>query len=501
MKRFRSVLALLAIATLGALAVGAGPALGAPKEVAYRCDLDICLLDPDNPADVYNLTSNGATSYDEEPVWSPDGTKLAFVATRNDVFPPSPNIYVMDPSRTDQSINAATQVTHYASGNVPLGDLAWSPDGSKIAFAWGIAAAGNQPLWITESNGSQEKPVALATQGGWPTWSPDGAKIAYSFSNQVYVKNGDGSGSATPLSGGAGREPKWSPDGSRIAMGTVGHPFEGLDLHILPSGGGSPTIITSDIQFIFASWSPSGSQVAYHAKQGENSYFRVVNADGTGDHGLPVVQGLNANGPAASWSPDGSRVVFHGFYFGEAGTGDDTDKVYIANSNGTGSVTSLTGDKASEPAWKPAAKAAPPLPPLPGKKVKPKVTWFTNRIPWTAGGYIKPMLVACPVKDCVARAEARAKEGKGGARAPGGRPRPASATTSAKARTIVVARGKVKVPAGKRKPLKLKVTKKGAALIRAAGEVKLKVTVKIAIKGQKTVTKSRTVRVFWARKK
>ena len=35
----------------------------------------ICLLDPDNPGDVTNLTFNGATSYDEEPVWSPDGKK------------------------------------------------------------------------------------------------------------------------------------------------------------------------------------------------------------------------------------------------------------------------------------------------------------------------------------------------------------------------------------------------------------------------------------------
>lgn len=492
------LLALCASALLLLAALAAGPASAAPKEVAYRCDLDICLLDPDNPADVYNLTFNGATSLDEEPVWSPDGTKLAFVAKRTDVFPPSPNIYVMDPSRTDQTINVATQVTHYASGEVPLGELAWSPDGSKIAYAWGIASAGNQPLWVTESNGSQGKPVQLATQGGGPTWSPSGTQIAYSFSKQVYVKNSDGSGTAVPLPGGAGQEPEWSPDGSRIAFGHPAHPAEFLDLNIVPAGGGMPTIVTSNTQFIFASWSPTGSQIAYHDTQGENSYFRVVNADGTGDHGLPVVQGLNANGPAPSWSPDGSRLVFHGYYFGQE---PKTDKVYIANGNGTGSVTSLTGDKAYEPAWKPAPKPpAPPLPPLPGKKIKPKLTWFTKRIPWT-GGYIEPMKVFCPVKDCVAKAEAKAKEGKG-ARAPGGRPRPATdASASAKARTIVVARGKVKVPAGKRKPLKMKVTKKGAALIRAAGEVKLKVTVKIAIKGQKTITKSKTVRVYLAKKK
>lgn len=498
---------LAVVAVVGALALvllAASAALAAPKEVAYRCDLDICLLDPDNPsAPAYNLTDNGATSYDQEPVWSPDGTKLAFVAIRNDVPPATPNIFVMDPNAPGQTINVATQVTHYKEGNVPLSELAWSPDGSKIAFVRGNAVPGSQLVFVTESNGTQATPLQLAAQGGGPTWSPSGTQIAFWFSNQVYLRNSDGSGSATPLAGGTGREPEWSPDGTRIAMGTVGHPFEFLDLHILPAAGGAPTIVTSNTQFIFAAWSPSGSQVAYHDTKGEDSYFRVVNADGSGDHGLPVVQGLNANGPAPSWSPDGSRLVFHGFYFGEAGSGDDTDKVYIANSNGTGSVTSITGDDSHEPAWKPTAKAGPPLPPLPGAKIKPKLVWITKRIPWT-GGYIEPMKVSCPVKDCVAKAEAAAKAKKGGSGsgARGVRPRTgSSASASAKARTIVVARGQVKVPAGKRKPLKLKVTKQGAALIRAAGEVKLKVTVKIAIKGQKTITKSKTIRVFVPKKK
>jgi Tol biopolymer transport system component len=498
-----SLLAVIAIALLGAVAVA--PAMGAPKEVAYRCDLDICLLDPDNPADVYNLTFNGATSYDQEPVWSPDGSKLAFVAQRNDVLPATPNVYVMDPNKTEQTINVATQVTHYANGNVPLGELAWSPDGSKIAFVRGVASPGSQLVFVAESDGSSAEPVQIASQGGHPTWSPSGTQLAYWFSNQVYVKNSDGSGTATPLSGAVGREPIWSPDGSRIAFGHPAHPAEFLDLNILPAAGGSPTIVTSETQFIFASWSPSGSQIAYRNTSALNEgagYVRVVNADGGGDHGLPVVQGLNFNGPAPSWSPDGSRLVFHGFYFGEAGTGDDTNEVYIANTNGTGSVTSLTGDKASEPSWKPAAKAVPvaPLPPLPGRKIKPKLLWFTNRIPWR-GGYIEPMKVFCPVKDCIAKAEATAKA-KAAAQN-GGRHRTspfASAYAKSKG-TIVVARGKVKVPAGKQRPLKMKVTKKGAALIRAAGEVKIKVTVKISIQGQKTITQSKTVRVYLAKHK
>jgi Tol biopolymer transport system component len=497
-------MALLATLAL-ALAVGAGPASAAPKEVAYRCGLDICLLDPDNPADVYNLTFNGATSYDQEPVWSPDGTKLAFVAQRNDIAPPSPNIFVMDPNAPGQTINVATQVTHYANGLVSLGELAWSPDGSKIAFARGNASQGAQPLWVTESNGSQASPLAIATQGGGPTWSASGTQIAYWFSNQVYLKNSDGSGIATPLPGGAGREPVWSPDGSRIAFGHPAHPAEFLDLNIVPAAGGAPTIVTSNTQFIFAAWSPTGAQIAYRdtsAANMEGGYVRVANADGTGDHPLPIVQGLNANGPAPSWSPDGSRLVFHGFYFGDIGTeADNTNKVYIANSNGTGSVTSLTGDDSHEPAWKPPAKAAPPLPPLPGAKIKPKLVWITKRIPWSPGQYIQPLIVFCPVKNCRVKTEGTAKGGS--ARAPV-RPRTSSAafaSAKSKPRTILVGKAKTKIPAGKTRPIKLKVTKQGAALIKAQGSIKLTVTAKISIPGQKKITKRKVVRVYLAKKK
>jgi TolB protein len=500
----RSQLKLVALlATLAlALAAGAGPASAAPKEVAYRCSLDICLLDPDNPADVYNLTFNGATSYDQEPVWSPDGTKLAFVAQRNDVSPPTPNIFVMDPNAPGQTINVATQVTHYKEGNVPLGELAWSPDGSKIAFARGNANPGSQLVFVTESNGSQATPVQLAFPGGGPTWSPDGKLIAYWTNKQVYVKNSDGSGTATPLAGGAGIEPEWSPDGSRIAFGHPAHPSEFLDLNIVPAGGGAPTIVTSNTQFIFAAWSSNGAQIAYHDTAGENSYFRVVNADGTGDHGLPVVQGLNANGPAPSWSPDGSRLVFHGFYFGDTlTTADDTNKVYIANSNGTGSVTSITGEDSHEPAWKPAAKPpAPPLPPLPGAKTKPKLVWITKRIPWSPGQYIQPLSVACGSKDCGVNSTGYAKA----SRARGLPFRPlvlAVPSAKKKARKVLVAKGKMKVPAGKSKPVKLKVTKQGAALIRAEGEIKLAVTVTISAPGEKKIVKRKTVRVYLAKKK
>ena len=475
-----AVLALTALATPGASA--------APREIAYRCDLDICLLDPDNPGDITNLTDNGSTSYDTQPVWSPDGKKVAFVATFNNVMAPTPNIYVMEPEAPEQSVNLAVQVTHYANGNVPLDELAWSPDGSKIAFARGIANPGSQLLFVVNSDGSTAEPLQISPHGGHPSWSPDGTRLAFWFSKQVYLKNANGSGLETPLPNGEGREPAWSPDGSRIAFGFPAHPAEFLDLHIVPAGGaGAPVIVTSNTQFLFESWAPDSTKIAYRdtaPTNNEGGYVRVVNADGSGDHGLPIVQGLNANGPAPSWSPDGTRLVFHGFYFGDINTeADNTDRVYIANANGSGSVTSLTGDKSSEPAWRPGPKLLPPAtPPVPGRRIKPKIVWITKRIPWTGGPSLYVAKYFCQDITCGVGI-------KGTSKAVG----PPSILF--RARTIVAGRGHTKIPPNKTRPLKLKLTHDAIALLKAVGKLAITVKVTTTVAGAGKLVQTHTVHV------
>jgi Tol biopolymer transport system component len=497
------ILAAAALA-LAALALLAATASAAPKEIAYVCKgEDICLLDPDNPSNVTNLTDNGTTSFDQDPIWSPDGKKVAFVAKFTSKFPPEENIYTMEPEGPDQTFNVATQITHFSNGLVATGDLAWSPDGSKIAFVRGNVSAGNNPLYVVNADGSSANATEIPTTGGAgnPTWSPDSGKIAFWHSNQIYTVNADISSPATPLPGVTGREPAWSPDGSKIA---VGH--ESLNVQIFSSGGGSPlTTISSSSQFAFDSWSPSGAQLAYHEISGQNSYFRVVNADGGNNHGLPIVQGLNANGPAPSWSPGGQRLVFQGFFFGDPATeADNTNEVYVANADGSGSVTSLTPDQgavATEPAWRPNFVAHPgpqvitpsggSSGPLQGPRIKPKLKWFTNRIPWTGGGpsYVPMLSVNCGGPTCGAGVTGTSKV----SRAAGLPFRPLLASSSGKPKkpkkpkTFVVGRGHVNVPAGKTRTLKMKLTKKAIAVLEKVGKLKLVATVTLTAAGAKPV--------------
>lgn len=495
------IAALATIAALGAF--GASSALGAPEEIAYGCKLDICLLDPDNPSAVTNLTDNEGTSIDEKPVWSPNGKKLAFISRFASEPIQTRNIYVMEPEAPGEGINLAVQVTHFTNGEY-IGEPVWSPDGTRIAFVTGTSE-GNRSVRVANSDGTTATPVLVVAHGQHPTWAPDSGKIAYSEGAQVYLKNADGSGVPTPLGGGAGREPTWSPDGSRIAFDATAS-FSSVNLGIVGASGGTPLPLTSGAQWTFSSWSPSGGQVGYLVSGGgSDTHWRVANADGTGDHALIQIQQL-APGSRLSWSPDGSRVVYGGFLF--AG-GANTNQVYVESSNGTGSVMALTGNEIYEPypAWRPSPAAAPQqfIPaggatsPLPATQ-KPKTIWITKRIPWTPGPDLTMIIlsVGCGGPVCNAGGQGTSK----GSVAAGIRPRTSgladvSGAKSKKARPVVVGNiVKTKILGGQTKPVKMKLTPAGVKLLTLLGKLTIDVKLTIASAGQPTVVDHHKVKIF-----
>ena len=87
-----------------------------------------------------NLTLNEADDWD--PVWSPDGTQIAFISERDG----NPEVYVMD---------ATGHNPHNISASIGKdGEPAWSPDGRYIAFSYRKApsvigwGAGCYAAWI-----------------------------------------------------------------------------------------------------------------------------------------------------------------------------------------------------------------------------------------------------------------------------------------------------------------------------------------------------------------
>jgi hypothetical protein len=482
----RTTVGLLAT-IVAALAVGAPAAFAAPNEIAYRCGGDICLLDPDNPSNVTNLTNNGLTSLEETPVWSPDGTYIAFISRLNGTR----NIYVMNPTPgPGVDVTVARRVTPYTDGGF-LGEPAWSPDGSKIAFVRGTAES-NRSISVAAADGTTGTPPLIAEHGEHPSWSPDGGKITYAYQRQIFTKDSDGTGFALPL--GSGVEPVWSPDGSRIAFGYPAHALEFLDLHVVPAGGGSPVITASDTQFAYPSWSPDGARVAYRQTNEGAGYVRVVNADGSGDHPLASRSNVNMN-DVPSWSPDGARVVFYGNEFGMTSSED----IWISNTDGSGTMQPLTAGDAHEPVWKPVPRSLPitpsgggPVAPIP-KTITPKYFWIKTGIPWKPSQVqIIVGAVFCGDITCGANTKGTTK---GVAPILPPHRLSAAATSKKKPKPTVVAEGKTKIPAGKRKPLKLTLTKEGIAILKQRGVVKIDLTITLTAPGRKKRVDHHTVKV------
>jgi Tol biopolymer transport system component len=486
-----------------ALLVGAAPAFAA-NEIAYECGSDICLLDPAAPSAVTNLTDNDSASYDGKPIWSPDGSQVAFVSDFTATGHGEKNIFVMKPGAAEDAVNLATQITHYSSGAKVIDELAWSPDGSRIAYTRGNNA-GDDSVWVVNADGTTTYPLEIGGSGAkrHPTWSPDSAKIAYAVvknaPEQIFVAPSTG-GIGAALPNGVGHEPNWSPNGSRIAFdGYHSGGFGYIDLHIVNAdGSGMPLIFPpSYTEWTFSAWSPDGGRIAYRSTtSGESTVYRVVNADGGSDH--PLASPGAGDARYASWSPDGSRVVYEGALLSDI----QARNLYVANSDGSGTAQPLTSDgKSRDPAWRVVLSTPPAPPPHPGAE-KPKVVWITKRIPWIRG---RPLFVAhyfCGAPGCSVTTQGTVK----GSVAAGVRSQPATSSAKAgpkgKKKRVLVGRGKTTIPPGATGKIYLRLNKTGAAILEKRGKATIQLSLKATIPGQAgKVSESHLIHVYLKKKK
>lgn len=233
------------------------------------------------------------------------------------------DIYVMDSDGKRQ-----TRLTDDpADDTTPV----WSPDGSKIAFLSNRRSNGFE-LYLMDADGGNQRPLrdeAPIVPFNFQ-WSPDGTRLSYSDGFDVYVVEVAGTAAPVNVSGSkpAGSrdlEAGWSPDGGRLVVRNSTDCGGCTDLHVINSadGGGRVALVTGPGFDVAPRWSPSGQFIAYEGDRGERGIY-VVPADGTGSE--VKVSGTVGSWGGPTWSPDGSRLAFR------AGLGD----VYVVNADGTG---------------------------------------------------------------------------------------------------------------------------------------------------------------------
>ncbi len=301
----------------GKLMVGApvwspdGSRLAYVMDTGGKAQIGVVLVHADNsPGQTAVLTTDAQTSDNTNPVWSPDGREIAFQSTRTG----NPQIYVMP-----------------------------SVGGAAHSFP-------NQPPWAT-----------------WPAWSPDGKTIVFSggvdqTQAQLYSVPVDASHMPAPITNvdRPAVDAVWMPDGSSLLfmLTTVSgrHTIaairpDGSGMHELttePSSTGTPTPVgrptTCDPEDQSPRPSPDGKWVTFFSVRACNEDVFVMDATGAG---LTNVTQNPAGDITPSWAPDGSRLVF-------ASNRDGAYRLYVVGRDG-GHLTPLApGDGAYEdtfPTW------------------------------------------------------------------------------------------------------------------------------------------------------
>ena len=304
-RRWRAVAVAIAM-ILSVSGVAMRPATAAfPGEnglIAFASDRDgnneIYIMDADG-TDQARLTTNAAS--DSDPSWSPDGTRIAFISSR-DHF--TAEIYVMDADGSDPTRLTTNTATDFQPS--------WSPDGTRIAFT--SARDGNSEIYVMHADGTNQTRLTTNTANdGDPSWSPDGASIAFASNrdgnSEIYVMDADGSGQ-TRLTTNTAVDfgPAWSPDGSRIAFSSDRD--LNPEIYVMDADGTSQTRLTTHTAFdAEPTWSPDGSSIAFTSQRDANFEIYAMNVDGSDQTRLTTNAALESTPDWQSVSPDAGTVA------------------------------------------------------------------------------------------------------------------------------------------------------------------------------------------------
>ena len=168
--------------------------------LSFEGDQKIYLIKPDGSLS-RKLTNN--RGIDVSPTFSPDGSKMAFVSSRNG----QPQIFIQDIQSGE-----TRRLTFSGRYNT---QPSWSPAGDKIAYST-MENKGEIDLFVINVDGSGlQQLTRSAGENEHPAWSPDGGMIVFSSNRQgkkkLFVMSSTGENQRRLLqSEGEEMQPSWS---------------------------------------------------------------------------------------------------------------------------------------------------------------------------------------------------------------------------------------------------------------------------------------------------
>lgn len=209
-----------------------------------------------------------------DPVWSPDGSRIAFVGSEDDVY----DVFVMNADGTRMEQLTADPATDFA--------IAWTPDGSALLY--NSNANGDHDIVRFDLSTRAVTSVTTGPSNDYePAISPDGTRIAFTSdrrgqnSYDVWLAGIDGSDPVRLTVGtndevGDSYMPTWSPDGTRIAFAS--NRTGDFEVYSMPIAGGEATNLTQNPGasdgWARPQWSPDGSAIVYPS-EGNVPFWRI----------------------------------------------------------------------------------------------------------------------------------------------------------------------------------------------------------------------------------
>ncbi len=281
---------------------------------------------------------------DSQPVWSPDGTQLAFVRKEGD----KPQIWILPLTGGEAFV-----LTHAKNG---ASQPRWSPDGNKILFTSGIPSheIEGKPSWESERPGRSfgDEPNYKLKEDTTVQASPDGDLAAVrawlaknaSKDNPRVINRLDFQGEldldimprfthlfiidvqdttqVAPITAGfqSYQSPDWSPDGQHIVCSSFKNTQEPdreleSEIWVMKRDGSEarPLLSMKDKRLFQPQFSPDGQTIAFVAADLDQityAQFELGVVESSGNNARIITQDFDRSLGEVQWSPDSKTLYF-----------------------------------------------------------------------------------------------------------------------------------------------------------------------------------------------